>query len=348
MADSKQRKINKTLINQYIKAMKRTVHGLNIAVFAEPIHGEDNHDNLLSILRVSVGDEVHDLLAKKISPGKLRLTGSLSKDYQRYIFLFDHLEILLCADLQKRGIAFADRSGNMHLPFNRSLIYVAGQPDRYTATPAAMLLPGLSGTLNARLVFGLLARPDFLALTQRELAQKIGIALGGVSRGLKQLTSRAYLSAPQKGHTQTLVRKDQLLDVWRSEYEHRLAPRLRRRRMSGDIDALRAIDITTFGMRWGGEVAAELITGYLRPVRYQLYADPKQANAFAQLAAAAKLRKDDDGNIEIIDRFWNFDPVDGDRPDTAPLPLVYADLMASGDPRCQETAVMIRERFLEQ
>ena len=349
MTASKQIKINKTFVNQCIRAIKRSVHGLNIDVHSENAQRENAPESPIEVVRVSVGDEVRDFHAKKIPPGKLRsMRRSPSDANKKFIFLYDYIEMQMCDELRKRGIAFADLSGNLYLPLDRSLIYVVGQPDRNTDTPAALMLPGLSGTLNARLVYGLLARPDFLALTQRELAQKIGIALGGVSRGLKQLTSRAYLSAAQTGKTQTLLRRDQLLDVWRSEYEHRLAPRLRRRRMSGDIDALRALDVTTFGMQWGGEVAAERITGYLRPARYQLYADPKQTNAFAQLAAAAKLRKDEDGNIEIIDRFWDFDPADGDRRDTVPLPLMYADLMASGDPRCQQTAVMIRQRFLEQ
>lgn len=344
MTKIKQKKQNKSFINQCVKAIKRSVSSLSVEI----IDKKDEDDSALAILRVSIGDETQDLIAQKIPPQKLHAASSLRADGQRYISLFYALDMQIAIGLQKRSIAFADLAGNVHLPFERSLIYVIGQPDRNSGMPAALLLPGLSGTLNARLVFGLLARPDFLALTQRELAQKIGIALGGVSRGLKQLTARAYLSAPQAGNKQILLRKDQLLDIWRSEYEHRLAPKLRRRRMSGDIDALRTLDVISFGMQWGGEVAAERISGYLRPVRYQLYADAKRTNAFAQLAAAAKLRKDDDGNIELIDRFWDFDPVDGDRTDTVPLPLIYADLMASGDPRCQETAAMIRERFLEQ
>jgi hypothetical protein len=340
------RKYQKSFINQCIKAMKRNFHGLNIEVFHDVNRSSGGVPDTFCFLRISAGDGVFEFEAK-IEPNKNdRVKRTLSSDGRPYILLDEHIEMKSCADLQRRGIAFADLSGNMYLPLNRSLIYVAGQSSRNAAMPAALTSSELSGTLNARLVFGLLARPDFLALTQRELAEKVGIALGGVSRGLKQLTAKNHLSTPQKGQTPTLLRNDALLDYWCSQYEHRLAPKLRRRRMSGDIDALRGLDVAEFGMRWGGEVAAERITGYLRPVRYQLYADPTRANAFAQLAAAAKLRKDDAGNIEIIDRFWSFDPADGDEPDTVPLPLVYADLMASGDPRCHETAKLIKERFL--
>ncbi len=355
-------KENKVLVKQCIKAIQQSFGQLKIEAISLALNGVDDqlqHGCLLITLRdetlklairtdVKLPIPAYEGINRSSAPEvNISLpTGAvvpLANDSIADLLVFEHIDIQKAKKLQQQGIPFADRAGNLHLPFPRSLIYVVGQPDSRTPSTSQ---PVGAISLNARLCFGLLARPDFLALTQRELAQKIGVALGGVSSGLKQLIARGYVSAPQPKRTQTLLRKDQLLDVWRSEYEHRLAPRLRRRRMSGDIDALRALDVTTFGMQWGGEVAAERITKYLRPVRYQLYADPKRTNAFAQLAAAAKLRKDESGNIEIIDRFWHFDPVDGDRTDTVPLPLVYADLMASGDPRCQETAAMIRERFL--
>jgi hypothetical protein len=46
--------------------------------------------------------------------------------------------------------------------------------------------------------------------------------------------------------------------------------------------------------------------------------------------------------VEIYRRFWTF--VGGDAA-LAPEPLVYADLMATGDGRCMETAKLIYERI---
>ena len=47
--------------------------------------------------------------------------------------------------------------------------------------------------------------------------------------------------------------------------------------------------------------------------------------------------------MEIYRRFWTFA---GDDPTLAPEPLVYADLMATGDGRCMETAKLIFERIV--
>jgi hypothetical protein len=55
------------------------------------------------------------------------------------------------------------------------------------------------------------------------------------------------------------------------------------------------------------------------------------------------LRTDVNGNVEIYRRFWTFD---GDQAGLAPTPLVYADLMATGDGRCIETAKMIYAEHL--
>jgi hypothetical protein len=54
------------------------------------------------------------------------------------------------------------------------------------------------------------------------------------------------------------------------------------------------------------------------------------------------LRRDTNGNVEVLRRFWTFDNEDAA---LAPAPLVYADLMATGDGRCIETAKMVYERI---
>jgi hypothetical protein len=49
--------------------------------------------------------------------------------------------------------------------------------------------------------------------------------------------------------------------------------------------------------------------------------------------------------VEVRKRFWNF-PGDPEHVDLVPPLLVYADLLATGDARCIETAKMIHDRYL--
>jgi hypothetical protein len=98
-------------------------------------------------------------------------------------------------------------------------------------------------------------------------------------------------------------------------------------------EAMRATDA-----QWGGETAAPLLNAHLRPGKAVIYALalPKQ------LIIDYRLRKSSaDGNVEIRKRFWNFP---GSRAQlTVPSPLIYADLIASGDPRQLEAAADLRE-----
>ncbi len=53
---------------------------------------------------------------------------------------------------------------------------------------------------------------------------------------------------------------------------------------------------------------------------------------------------DERGAVEILEAFWK--PLEDEEPQTAPPLLVYADLMATGDPRNLEAARLVRERYL--
>lgn len=64
------------------------------------------------------------------------------------------------------------------------------------------------------------------------------------------------------------------------------------------------------------------------------------------LAHAHRLRADYAGNVEILDAFWDFPP-DANRKDVTPPILVYADLIATLDPRNLEIARDIRAKFID-
>ena len=94
---------------------------------------------------------------------------------------------------------------------------------------------------------------------------------------------------------------------------------------------------------WSGEVAAARITGNLKPVAQTIYVAPaSMANCMKQLASTHRPKPDPYGQIEILEKFWNL-PADPKHPDIAPAILVYADLMATLEPRNSEAAKMIWE-----
>ena len=57
------------------------------------------------------------------------------------------------------------------------------------------------------------------------------------------------------------------------------------------------------------------------------------------------MQPDSNGNVEILSKFWHFEH---DPPELAPLLLIYADLLATGDARCIEAAEDLEGRLLDR
>ena len=88
---------------------------------------------------------------------------------------------------------------------------------------------------------------------------------------------------------------------------------------------------------WGGEIAAAILTHYLKPQIATIYI--KQSPA--ELVLKNRLKKAPQGDIEILTLFWGFE--DNRHPIVPPL-LIYADLIASGQMRNIETAKQLYEQ----
>ena len=101
------------------------------------------------------------------------------------------------------------------------------------------------------------------------------------------------------------------------------------------------------GAVWGGEVAADHYTDFLKPEHITVYLDPAQdRQTFTRLVVSHRLRPDPAGNIECLDRFWPATAAGPTETGYAHPVLVYADLIASGDPRNLETARRLKEQCL--
>ena len=101
--------------------------------------------------------------------------------------------------------------------------------------------------------------------------------------------------------------------------------------------------IATIDGAWGGEVAAARLTGRLKPARVTVYTQaPLAAMVFPH-----RLRKTPDGDVEVLTPFWRCGH-ELSRQGLVPPLLVYADLIASGDPRNIEMAEEIYEHYIKE
>ena len=156
-------------------------------------------------------------------------------------------------------LPFLDTAGNAYLEAPGLTIYVTGEPrppdiqddTRYRAfTPAGM-----------RIVFVMLCRPPLAKATYRDLARAAGVARScGTGRGRP---TGPWLSRAKENKTLTNAQK--LLEEWVTRFPDTLRPKLLRGRYQADRDRLLALDLRVHHGYWGGEVAGQRLTGYLKP-----------------------------------------------------------------------------------
>jgi hypothetical protein len=247
--------------------------------------------------------------------------------------------------LKQLDVAFADAAGNAYLRGPNFLVWLIGQKPREIHKPPR---PGRAWQpTGLKVIFALLCHPDWIALGYRELAARAGVANGTVGWVMRDLQEMRYLTVVKR--TRRLNATKRMLDEWALAYARTLRPRL----LIGRYQAPTLQDWKEWhpekeGALWGGEPAAALLTEYLRPGVLTLYAKqvPGRLVLDHKLTAAPNhLVKEH--VVDFRQRFWDFD-VAADKPHTVPPALVYADLLATGDARCIETARKLYDGNLDR
>lgn len=235
-------------------------------------------------------------------------------------------------------LAFMDTAGNAYLEGPGFLVWVIGE-----TRPADLKRPKFRALTPAglRTAFALLCKPNLIQTNYREIAWAANVALGTVGPAVKDLEARGLLRVTGGGR-QCLLEPKRLLEEWVAHYHTTLRPKLNPRRFDADMDVLAEKELQQYGAFWGGEVAADRLTHMLKPAACTIYA----REPIAKLVAGLRLRALPEGRVEVLKAFWNLPP-EPEHPDTAPAPLVYADLLATQDGRNVEVAQILYERIIE-
>ena len=253
------------------------------------------------------------------------------------LLVADHVTPPMAEALRARKIPFVDAAGNAFLDQPPLFVWVKGEKPHAAGGGAEPMGRAFQAS-GLQVLFALICHPEWAALPYRELAQRANVAHGTVGWVMAELPKLGFM-ATLRGKRR-LMQRERLLQQWAEFYPRTLRPRLLLGRYRAENLAWwNTIEPTQYGAVLGGEPAGGRITHYLRPGAATFYThkiDPR-------LLVDLRLRTDANGNVEIYRRFWTFD---GDDAGLAPAPLVYADLMATGDGRCIETARMIYDEHL--
>lgn len=327
---------------QLLTAALKTLRdqGLTIEVIKEPRHGHGRAD---ALLRIEYGRE-KAMFAAEVKRG-LRPTTLAAVIHQLEQFdlppllVADYVTPPMAETLRARRIPFVDAAGNAYLDQAPLLIWITGQKPK-TDTFAAGRGGRAFQASGLRVLFALICNPEWVNAPYRELAQKAGVAHGTVGWVMAEMPRLGFL-IKQRGKRR-LVQPERLLQQWAEHYPRVLRPRLALGRYRTDnLEWCAKQDPIAYGAEFGGEIAGGRMTKYLRPATATLYAEKVDPRLIIDL----KLRIDPQGgNVEVLRRFWTFT---AETPELVPAPLVYADLMATGDARCIETARLIHERYFK-
>jgi len=260
---------------------------------------------------------------------------------EKGILVAKYINPQIADELKNMDVPFIDTAGNAYINESPLFIYIKGNKlaDKHILEkPTRTFRP-----TGLQVIFALLCNPGLEDKPFRDIAIKADVALGTVGWVMYDLRRMEYLvDIPPRNRR--LVRKDNLLDKWVTAYPEQLRPKKMIGRYRADNPHWwENKELKYINVFWGGEVAANIVTEYLRPQIITIYA--KQP--IGRFLLRNRLKKDINGDIEILKVFWKFENDQLQNKLVPPL-LIYADLLATGDHRNIETARIIYEKKLSK
>ena len=258
------------------------------------------------------------------------------------LLIAEYIPTGIAEKLKAQDQQFADAAGNAYLTGKGTLIWVCGRK-----RPPA-LAPYRGGAFAAggiKVLFALLCNPALAAAAQRHIADTAGVALGTVPGVLRDLAEKGHVLG--KGKSRRLAYLPRLLDEWVTIYAHTLYPRTLLRTLAPpNLDGWENWNIAQYGARWGAEPAAKILVGQIHPGNLTLYVKRLPGRLIAEQRMVEPAPSDEQGLVHFRENFWGNGADETPEPPTVHPLLVYADLLATGDGRCIETAELVRETHL--
>ncbi|MDO8251154.1 MAG: type IV toxin-antitoxin system AbiEi family antitoxin [Rhodoferax sp.] len=259
------------------------------------------------------------------------------------LLVTDYLTPPMAASLRDQQQQFADAAGNAYLEGPGLMVYVSGRKlQDKRMNPSAGKAYTLTGL---KVTFALLCDPALANAPQRAIAAAAGVALGAIPAVLADLQQTGHLLVLDKHRRLNATKR--LLDEWAMTYARRLrAKTLQQTYTMIDFDGWKTWPLDLPREKWGAEPAANLLVNYLTPGVLTIYADKIPPRLLIEKRMTPARGVEAGGRVvEWRKPFWGNMPAAA-RPDTVNPVLVYADLLATGDARCIETAQLVYDEYL--
>ena len=263
------------------------------------------------------------------------------RDRDKTLLVADFLAPVVADKLREGGLPYVDLAGNAWLKTADYLIWVQGK--RPATGAQAARTPRAFTTGGLQVIFALLTNPEWAQLPTRTVATMAGVANGTAAAALRDLEELGFIVGKRAGKRR-FRNREVLLDKWTEGYLQRFQQTTLLNRFTTQAQT---------GEWWkhieddghvllGGEPAAAEITNFLTPEMITLYV----AGNPARLLLKNRLHQAANGDVFLRRKFWNFEAPDWPHKNLTPPVLIYADLLATDDARCIETAKRIKEKYL--
>lgn len=301
---------------------------------------------------VRIGRGSHDVpyaieLKRTVTPATLGTAVAQARRFaaatgREPLLITGHVTDAVAQQLREAGLQFADAAGNAYLAGPSFLVLATGR--KPIKAPAAERANRMFQTTGLKLIFALLCDPALATAPYRTLAAATDVSLGAIPPTMDELRVAGHLAV--SGKERRLQPTRRLLDDWAQAYARTLRPKTL-------LGAYTSPDLASWpdwsigAGRWGGEPAAKLLVGHLEPGVLTLYAEKPPARLIVEHRMVIDEGETGGPVIEIRRPFWGAALNTAGAPDNVvPPPLVYADLFASADARCIETAELLYEKHL--
>jgi len=224
--------------------------------------------------------------------------------------------------MRSLGINYLDSAGNAFIDKENLFVLIDGKKGKLKLERKHLFT-----NASIQLLFHFLLNPELLQQTYRDISKSTGASLDNISKTIRNLAEHDYIIASKKkGYV--FLNKKKLIERWISEYGERLKPKL----FLGEFrftkeERWKSTQLDTKRTKWGGEPAADIKTGLIRPEIFTLYTSESRK----ELMQNYRIIPDPKGKIKVYRTFWNTNGINEKK--TVPVLLIYADLILSSSAR---------------
>lgn len=267
---------------------------------------------------------------------------------QDLILIAQYINPKMAERFKDAGLQFLDAAGNIYLRQPGKYLFVKGNKEGDFGYDENQPSSGMK-TLSAKalvVMYVILKERDALTWSYRMFSEKTSVSLGTISQVMRELEQQGYIASSATGG-KTLLQRGELLQRWVSGYiEIWRKYRRNERWVSNEPFWHDEQQLNSLNVVIGGELAATHYLHYLNPGSAMFYASKQEVDDMARTFRLLKARTDFEPGyrISFMEPMMPKALLLGDDGYAHPL-LVYAELIASKDPRNIETAKRLYDKY---